>query len=294
MARKKQIPLTPEQRTAENRATALKQFSVFDRTPESVIPSPTRTFAIGEPVIYGNRVNCIIVDHLALGKGYLIEMDEGIERDKKPTGAKDYIAAWWYQIEKADARNNNIPQLFEPYVLAHHSKCDLESVFFNMHRGGLVCDPLFQREYVWNDENRTALLDSVFERLEIGSFLFVRHHGYIHEKTGGTVDYRNLDGNTVTINRAADYTMSIIDGQQRLTTLFHFYTDRFTYRGLKFSQLNRHDQGEFERFSVTFRIFEEEQVDKKTLLKLFLQSNRGVPQAPEHIAKVQALYDAEK
>ncbi len=38
-------------------------------------------------------------------------------------------------------------------------------------------------------------------------------------------------------------------------------------------------------------MFEEENVTQKMLLKLFLQSNRGVPQAAEHIAKVQTLFD---
>ena len=36
----------------------------------------------------------------------------------------------------------------------------------------------------------------------------------------------------------------------------------------------------------------EEQTNEKEILRMFLQSNRGVPQSPEHIAKVQAMYDA--
>jgi hypothetical protein len=41
-----------------------------------------------------------------------------------------------------------------------------------------------------------------------------------------------------------------------------------------------------------YRIINEEETNDKEILRMFLQSNRGVPQAPEHIAKVQAMYDA--
>lgn len=39
-------------------------------------------------------------------------------------------------------------------------------------------------------------------------------------------------------------------------------------------------------------IDEEEKVNEKDIVRMFLQSNRGVPQSPEHIAKVQALYES--
>jgi hypothetical protein len=106
--------------------------------------------------------------------------------------------------------------------------------------------------------------------------------------------YINLDGETISIPKADDYSNVIIDGQQRLTTIAHFVLDKRPYKGVYYSMLNRCDQIEFMNHPIMWRTVDEDNVTEKEVVRMFLQSNRGVPQAPEHLAKVQALYESMK
>src|SRR6185437_9104589 len=97
----------------------------------------------------------------------------------------------------------------------------------------------------------------------------------------------------ITVPKCKDYSYTVVDGQQRLTTLINFYLDKFSYKGRFFSELTNQDRIYFNGTSVSYRIISEEQLTRKEILRLFLQANRGVPQSPEHLAKVQKLYEQE-
>jgi hypothetical protein len=200
----------------------------------------------------------------------------------------------WFDIKKLSSYDTTVPRLFSTYQRHPALNTSLDGIIHYLHSGGIVCDPLYQRDYVWSEDNKDQLIESVFDRLDIGSFLFVRHAGYKHKGDATTKTYRTLMGTDVVIPRQDDYTVSIIDGQQRLTTLLDFYMDRRPYKGVYFSQLHPSDRHEFEDFSVMLRIIEEDKVSEKDIVRMFLQSNRGVPQTPEHLDKVRAMYESMK
>lgn len=285
MAKKK---VAPPPTVEELKASAIARLSEWDRTPKSLIPRPTREFEIGEEAIVGALKDVVILDVLEDGYAYLYSCT-WTERDKEPV--TQYRASWWIDVEKK-RDTTAVPRLFSPYKLHPCSNSDLSSVLHHILNGGLVCDPLYQRGYVWTDANKDALIESIFDRLDIGSFLFVRHAGFNHKDDESIRTYRTLDGRDVGVKRCEDYTVAIIDGQQRLTTITDFMLGRRAHKGVFFSQMNPRDQLEFEQHSVAFRIVEEEKVSEKDIVRMFLQSNRGVPQSPEHIAKVQALYES--
>ncbi len=265
MAKKK---VAPPPTIDELKANAIARLTEWDRTPKSLIPVPTREFEVGEEAIVGALKDVVILEELEGGYAYL------------------YSCTW------TERDNTNVPRLFSPYKLHPCSNSDLSSVLHHILNGGLVCDPRYQRGYVWTDANKDALIESIFDRLDIGSFLFVRHAGFNHKDDESIRTYRTLDGRSVDVKRCEDYTVAIIDGQQRLTTITDFMLGRRAYKGVYFSQMNPRDQIEFEQASVAFRIVEEEKVSEKDIVRMFLQSNRGVPQSPEHIAKVQAMYES--
>jgi Protein of unknown function DUF262 len=282
--KRKVIPtLTVEQQKEKAKADFLG-----DATPLSLIPAPTRTFAVGEEVRIGNLKEVFIEEVLDGGMTYLYRCTWS-DRDTAPH--IQYRCAWWFDIRKA-MDTTAAPRLMSPYRLYPAISTGLDSMLHPMMSGGIVCDPTYQRAYVWTDTDKDALIESIFDRLDIGSFLFLRNHGYLHVGDTSSKEYRTLDGRIVNVPRREDYTMAVIDGQQRLTTIVDFVLDRRPYKGVYFSQLHPRDRNEFEQSSVMLRIVKEDDVTHKDIVRMFLQSNRGVPQSPAHLDAVQALYES--
>lgn len=261
----------------------------FDRTQEEIQPAPTRMFENGELVRVGNLQNVVVLKKLFDGKAYVYRCDWQGKRDDPVT--VHYRCSWWFDLEKM-VDTSARPQLMSGYKQYPAISSDISAILHHMQGGGLVCDPMYQRGYVWSEENKDALIESIFERLDIGAFLLVTHSGFNHEGDESLKEYRTMDGRIVHIKRCEDYTSAVVDGQQRLTTILDFYLNRRPYKGLYFSQLCWQDRHEFEQHSVQYRLVREEQVKEKDVVRMFLQSNRGVPQSAEHLAKVQALYDS--
>jgi len=90
----------------------------------------------------------------------------------------------------------------------------LETILAEIKAGDLVI-PEFQRPFVWDDERRLNLLDSIAQGMPIGSLLVWRTSRRdlgTYQKVGGIV----LDG-----PRKSDEKLSyLIDGHQRVSTLF--------------------------------------------------------------------------
>lgn len=57
--------------------------------------------------------------------------------------------------------------------------------------------------------------------------------------------------------------------------------------------MNFLDRNELQNTPIAFRLVDEGSVTKAEVIKLFLQANRGVPQQPEHLEKIQQLYNQE-
>lgn len=284
MARRPKAPPVPATRE-EKIAEAIRQFHDFSYLADNkLISAPQRTYTVGQEVRVGGLAKTVILEPMFDDKAYLCESwsDKGVQQ---------FNVWWWFDI---DAKRAHGESIFDPYRRGRLTHSGLDSILHLYAWDGLVCDPEFQRGYVWTHEDQQALLQSIFERLEIGSVTMIRHHGYLHSKVTTPVRYMNLHGEEVWIPRCNDNTVSIIDGQQRLTTIVNFVLDRLTYRGLKFSELSYADQTEFNNTQVGYRLINEEDISRVEILKLFLQANRGVPQTAKHLAKVQALYEQEK
>ena len=85
--------------------------------------------------------------------------------------------------------------------------------------------PEFQREYVWNEEKSKQLLISLFKEYPVGALLFW--------KTDNPPKVRNVKINKESIGRIS----LILDGQQRLTTLYLLIKDKlppyYTYKEIE-------------------------------------------------------------
>lgn len=78
---------------------------------------------------------------------------------------------------------------------------------------GNVKIPQFQREFVWSKERSAKLLDSIVKGYPIGTFIFWKTKEELRT-------IRNLGDLKLPATPAGDYINYVLDGQQRLTSLF--------------------------------------------------------------------------
>ena len=73
--------------------------------------------------------------------------------------------------------------------------------------------PQFQRDFIWDKPRSAKLIDSILKGYPIGTFVIW--------KTKEELRYiKDLGGTTLPPTQKGDYVHYILDGQQRLTTLF--------------------------------------------------------------------------
>ena len=110
----------------------------------------------------------------------------------------------------------------------------LSSLLTDVARGNIKI-PVFQREYVWDDEQIMSLLDSIYRGFPVGSLLlWSTKEALEHERNVGGFELPKT---------AEDFPVNyVLDGQQRLTTLYGVFN----------SDAKTSDPELAERFSVCF------------------------------------------
>lgn len=110
---------------------------------------------------------------------------------------------------------------------------------------GIIKIPQFQRDFVWNKETSAKLLDSIVKGYPIGTFILWKTKEELRA-------LRNIGGIELPKTPKGDFIQYVIDGQQRLTTLF---------ASLKGEKIQREDHEEdFSEFYVDLTAKEDEQI----------------------------------
>lgn len=271
MARKK---LTPEQQAIEeqnriitNRLNTIKK---LQQTIEKAgLPkSPRKVFKVGDEVVTPMHGHT---------SGKVLDIiSEGIYevwcsyKTTKPYSNKKHI------LEKVDIWG------WWDLMLPSTKECDLEckdSLRLNfmqqdirslIHKNfvywGLDMNPRYQRDIVWTHEQKTELLDSIFNGLDIGKFVFIR------------------------LPYGKEYGYEILDGKQRLTTILEFYNDEWTYKGYYFSELSPMLRYKFEGLSISVAEMGDDIATEKNVLEYFIKLNKtGTPMDRSHLEKVEKM-----
>lgn len=79
--------------------------------------------------------------------------------------------------------------------------------------GGQIKLPMFQRDFVWDKEQTAKLIDSILKGFPIGTFIFWKTRDELRS-------YRNLGNHPLPVTPKGDYAHYILDGQQRITSLY--------------------------------------------------------------------------
>ncbi|MDN3638180.1 DUF262 domain-containing protein [Simiduia curdlanivorans] len=110
----------------------------------------------------------------------------------------------------------------------------LASLLSDVERGNIKI-PVFQRQYIWNDEQIISLLDSIYRGFPVGSLLMWSTKEELKHE-------RNVGGFKLPLT-PEDYPVNyILDGQQRLTTLYGVFN----------SDQNTSDVELAERFNICY------------------------------------------
>lgn len=138
-------------------------------------------------------------------------------------------------------------------------------------------NPIYQRDMVWTQEQKEHYLINLFESRASIEPAIVQ---YYEEDTNNEI-------------------YEVLDGKQRLTTLFDFIDNKITVRGLYFKDLHNDDQNFLMNFNVQYkRIIKKRGYDNlniKTKLQLFYEINLyGTKMSDEDLQRVQSLMTDEK
>jgi len=93
---------------------------------------------------------------------------------------------------------------------------------------GIIKIPQFQRDFVWSKEKSAALLDSIVKGYPIGTFILWKTKEELRA-------LRNLGGLDLPDTPRGDFILYVLDGQQRLTSLFA------SLKGLKIQREDHED-----------------------------------------------------
>jgi len=100
------------------------------------------------------------------------------------------------------------PQLLQP---DNHNK-KYEALFVEIDTGQIKL-PMFQREFVWDKEQSAKLIDSILKGFPIGTFIFWKTKEELRS-------YKDVGNHKLPSTPKGDYVQYILDGQQRITSLY--------------------------------------------------------------------------
>lgn len=102
------------------------------------------------------------------------------------------------------------PVLLQP---DNHNK-KYEALFVEIDTGQIKL-PMFQREFVWEKEQSAKLIDSILKGFPIGTFIFWKTKEELRS-------YKEVGNHKLPDTPKGDYAQYILDGQQRITSLYAF------------------------------------------------------------------------
>lgn len=114
--------------------------------------------------------------------------------------------------------------------------------------------PKFQRPFVWTLEQQIRFIESMWQGLDIGRFCYTQD-----------VDHPEFDH-------------LLIDGQQRMTTIFKYIRDEFKVFGLYYSEVHWRDISRFAHTAMPTVVIVNKQhavLNEEKLLELYNRMNYG-------------------
>jgi len=234
------------------------------RIEHGILPlKPTRKFKVGERVRYGAHHEVFVRKIHEDGLFYTVEA-MNVQRERDKPAVNELHIQEWHQLFPYNDKKTTFRQEESYYIRMYNS--GIGSLLNMVYRQGVDFDVDYQREHVWELKDKIDLIDSIFNNIDIGKFVFIQRSW----------------------NDTRQKQLEILDGKQRLSALCEFYEDRFKYKGFYFSQLSNSDKNKFDSHGIAYGYLENP--DKRAIFETFIKLNTcGKPMATKHINKVKKL-----
>lgn len=268
MTKRKSVQTSRTGKTAQEVIEDRRLFDVAEikkRLP--FISEPTYHFAIGEKISDTNGTeNSSITNILFGGKAYEItftSIKNHYGNIIRTENQNRFVT--WTEIRKiTPVETNSFVKNRDLRIT--YSQQTIYSLLNKVYYFGVDFNPIYQRDHIWETEDKTELLDSIFNHFDIGKFAFIFK------------DYSEND----------TYSYEVLDGKQRMRAILDFYEERITYKGKTFSALSRRDQGHFLDYPVS--VAEMPDLDKEQILRYFIKLNKcGKIMSSEQIKKIEHM-----
>ena len=246
------------------RNTFIRELQEYHRTP------PTYTFAVGDKVSVGALRDPVVAEVLADGKGYVIDFTSVDNNYGKPIvtpHCKRFFA--WTDIRPLNQNTKSFIKASDNMRLSYCQR-QLSGLINMIYNFGVDFEPPYQRGFVWTNEDKVRLIDSIFHGVDIGKFVFIHTDSYSY----------------------GSYGYEILDGKQRLKTLQEFYENRFAYNGCYYNDLSQRDKNFFENYNISYAEVKNMTNADKYRLFVFLNTSGHVMEQ-KHLEYVKQLYAKE-
>ena len=136
--------------------------------------------------------------------------------------------------------------------------------YLHLFKDNRIYIPDYQRGLVWDQEQKELLIESIMINMPIGNIF---------------------------LNDRGDLTYEIVDGQQRLTTIWDFYNNKFTWNGLLFKDLPMEFQTKLELSSV-IATYVTQYKHRRNIIELYYRINwAGVEHSVEDMLAIDQERD---
>jgi len=260
MVKKKIVKISDEDRIEMRLERELNDL----RNSLHLISEPTHVLNIGDRVHIGNLEKVTIEEIKDNGKIYRIDfssIDTNYGNPITTEHHKRYVK--WVDVRKFQERTKEKSLLIKNTDMdLNYTTRSMGDIFSKAYYFGIDFNPDYQRDYVWELKDKVALIDSIYNNIDIGKFAFIKK------------DYSD------------DLLYEILDGKQRIRAILDFYEDRFQYQNKYFSDLTIREQDHFENYKITMA--EVSDLTEEQILKYFLMLNTGGKvMSEEHLNKIR-------
>lgn len=267
------IVMTPEEIEAKRIADKMENNRryITDHLEHVPYPPEHRILQVGDAVTYGAIDDCVVKEVCDNGRYYLVHYIHHKKEYGKPvTDEGDRYIRWLDVFSVGDVsslRNKTNMRLIDTDERLNYLNMDVNGLLSRFYYFGVDMDPKYQRGYVWELEDKQALIESIMTGMDIGKFVF-RHLEYN--------DREDHIGN------------EIIDGKQRLKAIIEFYEDRFMFMGLYFSQFSHREKHIF--LDCPVAVCELKYITDRRAMEVFVRVNKhGKVMDKEHLQIVENM-----
>lgn len=247
--------------------------SELERFREQFIPAPPthRIFKVGDEVKVGAIKSSVVMEVFDEGRMYLLYQICTENNYGRPYEYSREMVFSWLGCFPVESNSNEEKLREENDIRLNFSQRNIDGLLYCHYHFGINDDMDYQRELVWEHEDKVALIDSIFKNIDIGKFCLIK------------LPFK-----------PNSFSYEILDGKQRLNALKEFFESRFKYKGKYFHEMSPRDRNQFEDFSVSWA--ETGRITDEQKYRYFLRLNtQGKPQDAKHMDKVMKLWkEAEK